>query len=388
MIIKVNKLILCFLSISLFGCAQKPKEIISALSEPQKIKETDWAILPYERMFTAHALTLSDKQKQKFLDFYNASYNASVKPHKRIFNYLDQFINNFDYNNMTLPSTQALAKRTGNCMSLAMLTTSFANLVGLEISYQIINGAPLYYKQGKNIVTSQHVRTKIYAVPEPEEEGMVYFRKTHIIIDYYKNQLDLPGRTITSEEFLSMYYANLSADAYANMEYDLALKYSSNAMKWFPNSPENINTHALILDKLVDTDASIMLIEKALEQNITSLNLLNSYKILLEKTNQISKANVLNEQMENIDDDNPYRWLDIGHTKFDKKEYSNALRYYQKAELLAPYLDEVYLAQAKTYFKLGKKKASKEYLKKALESPIKVNEVKLYEAKLASFESY
>lgn len=359
------------------------------IEKPISLQPADWNITPFNKLSFEQAVKLSPEQEQHFLTFYNSTYNEGIAPHQRLYTYLSRFVDNFSYQNTTLSSNQALTEKTGNCMSLALVTTSLAKLAGLEISYQVINTAPVYYKKGENVVVSQHIRTKVYAKDEPIDEDTIYFGRTHIIIDYYKNQVDLPGRKIAHDEFASKYYANLAADAYANKDFELANEYSSNAMFLFPSSAENINTHALVLRRLQGLDNAINLLDKSYQKGITSLNLMSNYKSFLLAKGDKEKATLISNDIKNITDDNPYQWLELGDELYKKGKYNEALSYFEKAEALAPYLDEVFLAQAKAIFKQGNNpQLVKQKLNAALNAPIKVNEVNLYQAKLAAFESH
>ena len=356
------------------------------LTEP-KVNFSEWAKLPFEKQSKTEPYELTDSQKDEFLEYYHHPSQSFIKPHKRLYNYLERFVANFSYQNETLSSASALEASSGNCMSLALVTTSLAELAGLEIKYQMLSGAPLFYAEGKSIFVSQHIRTKIYAVEEPKNEDMMYFGKTHLVIDYYKNQADLNGRHISKDEFIAMYYSNLAAEHYAAGKFEQAYQLSANAMSIYPNSADNLNTHSLILKELLSIDDAIKLLIFGHQLGFNSLNLMSNLKLFLEKTNQYEKAAKVSNDIQNINDPNPYQWLKLGNELYEKKQLTKAMSYFEKAKELAPYLDEVYLAQAKVQFKLGNKKLAKMNLIKAMEAPIKVNEVSLYQAKLSAFTS-
>ncbi|MUH71886.1 tetratricopeptide repeat protein [Psychrosphaera haliotis] len=354
---------------------------------PLKMELSEWAKLPFKKQNIASPYELTNAQRRDFLTYFHHPLQANTKPHKRLYNYLEQFVSNFSYLNETYSSSDALNSKSGNCMSLALVTTSLAELAGLEIKYQMLSGAPLFYAKGKSVFVSQHIRTKVYAVEEPKSEDMMYFGKTHLVIDYYKNQADLSGHHISKAEFISMYFSNLAAEHYAKGELLLAYELSANAMSIYPNSPENINTHSLIIKELFSIEEAIKLLTIGYERQLSSLNLMSNLKLFLIRTGQNTKALKVSNNIKSINDPNPYQWLKLGNELYEKKQLTKAMSYFEKAKELAPYLDEVYLAQAKVQFKLGNKKLAKMNLIKAMEAPIKVNEVSLYQAKLSAFTS-
>lgn len=356
------------------------------LTEPT-VNFREWAKLPFENKSKTLPYELTDSQKDEFLKYYHHPSQSFIKPHKRLYNYLERFVANFSYQNATLSSANALETDSGNCMSLALVTTSLAELAGLEIKYQMLSGAPLFYAEGKSIFVSQHIRTKVYAVEEPKSDDMMYFGRTHLVIDYYKNQADLNGRHISKDEFIAMYYSNLAAEHYAAGEFEQAYQLSANAMSIYPNSADNLNTHSLILKELLGIDDAITLLNIGHQRGFNSLNLMSNLKLFLENTNRYEEASKISNDIQSINDPNPYQWLKLGNELYEKKQLTKAMSYFEKAKELAPYLDEVYLAQAKVQFKLGNKVLAKKNLIKAMEAPIKVNEVSLYQAKLSAFTS-
>ncbi len=389
-------LVFCSLMSFLFACSTSvnttSKKSDSEIEKPQLLPQDSWHQSELDSLTSnlkfSDAIQLSKSQQSDFLDYFNHIDNREIEPHWRLYNYLERFVDKFDYLNETFTASEALAKESGNCMSLALVTTALANLVELEVGYQMINRAPLYYKQGNRVVISNHIRTKIYPAPQEEDESYFYFGKRHLVIDYYKNQLDLPGRDVSNTEFSALYFNNKAADYYLQKDYRKAYQFSFASMSTYSNSAAHINTQALVLNKLGQKQRSLALFETANEFGFSDLNLMTNYRNLLIQNGFKDKADEIQKELIGVIDLNPYKWLDLGRDALKTSEYKLAMNYFKKAEKLAPYLDDVFLMQAKAAFLQGNKKLSKTLLTKALKAPVKANEVKLYEAKLASFESY
>ncbi len=384
----IKQTLLVVLCLSLVACSTKPK--IQAIQAPvtQNIEYSDWLIAEFNPLNSTKPFQLRADQKEKFLAYYNDPKYSHIRPHQRLYDYLSRFVFYFTYQNHTHDASEAFDHKSGNCMSLAMLTTALANAVNLEIGYQMVNTAPLFYREGNTAITSYHVRTKIYIQEETqlEDEEYFYFNRSSLTIDYYRDKSDLPGKMISNDEFISMYFANKAAKAIAEKDYELAYQYSSNSLKHFPSAAENINTHALVLSKLNHLEKAIELYKTASESDITSINMMSNYKNLLVRAGEFAKATEVEKQLKTLDDDNPYDLIMQGNHFFEQAEYSASLVMYQKAENKAPYLDEVHFSQAKAYFKIGKFAEAKASLKKAMSAPVKVNSVDLYHAKLQSFK--
>ncbi len=98
-------------------------------------------------------------------------------------------------------------------MSLAVLTTAYAKLLGLEFSYRKVNTLPIYEKKNNLILSSSHVQTIIYDDEFVVEKGAFYFSRPEVVIDYFPDPNNRVSEYFAEPEFNSMYYRNLAADA-------------------------------------------------------------------------------------------------------------------------------------------------------------------------------
>jgi hypothetical protein len=386
---KIFKILLaiCY-SLIISGCANSYSSKNLDRNVSNTLQESDWARRDFQVLDIKNATLLTERQKAHFLDYFYAQQNSKFKSHQRIQQYLIEFMDEFEYTNETFNASETIRLKRGDCLSLALVTAALADLVDVDVSHQHVNRTPLYSKLDGKMIITKHVRTKLYDKEESEQNDQeyYYFGRTHLIIDFFNMRYDIAGRELSREEVLSTYYSNLAVQAYTKRDYDSAFMYSSNAMKVYPTSPENINIHSLAMAKVLGNEVSISLMEKALRVNLFSLNLLENLKLKYQQTNQTQKLDAIDKKISYINDPNPYRWLDLGHKYYHDKKYGIALEQYQRAEKLAPYLDEVYFNQAKVYFKLGNRQFTKQYLRMAIQAPIKQNEISLYNAKLAILE--
>ena len=87
------------------------------------------------------------------------------------------------------------------------------------------------------------------------------------------------------------------------------------------------------------------------------------------------------------DDDNPYRWVDLGNAFLAKGELSEAEMFFNKAIATGPYLGESYSAMAKTYFLKGEVIKAESMMEKALSLSLPSHNRALYTAKLQAIQN-
>ena len=329
---------------------------------------------------------LSQQHKDEFLSFYHDPALTDVEGHKRLFNYLENKLSQFHFLGKTYTAQQALDANAGNCLSLAILTTALAGLVGLEVEYQEVNTRPIYSRYDHIMTTSTHVRTLVYAPQHDESNDYITFRRARIIIDYFPDSRDSYGGVVEQSDFLSMYYQNMAGDAIIKRQYDHAYAFIQQALAQNPLNPDTLNTLAVINAKVDHQQNAHAIYQFAVTHTQRSINLVLNYADHLVKQGKKKEAMALLEDINYNADDNPYGWLDTGERFFSEGRYALAKRYYLRAIDTAPYLHEAYWGLAKVHLHNGDADNAREALETAKSLTYEDEQRSLYRAKLLSLK--
>lgn len=344
---------------------------------PQQTFSKYWALTPYQAFDKSTLFELTDEQKADFKNKIQ-SYDSGLNSNAALLDaYMSDFLKHFNANDVTHSASVTYQSSSGNCMSLALLTASLADMMQVEYDFQIIKNHPVYFRNGDNLVIQNHIRVVLKDQNQSWES----------VIDFINTPKSVTTSLVTLDEFVSLYYRNKAADAFFEGRYNKAYEWSANVMSLAPYVAENINLHAVILSYLGQEEAAIELFEMAINVTVPTDNLYENYWQLLVKTDQYTEAQKVRRTINLARKNEPYYWLNKGDELASDNQLHDALRMYEKAAELAPYLDEVYLAQARVYYKLGHFHVAKKLLKKAKHSSIKVNSNEFYEAKLAAMTS-
>lgn len=298
---------------------------------------------------------LSPIQQKQFLDYYYASENQDELSHHRLYNYLELTVDGFHYRGETYNAQVAHARKEGNCLSLAILTTALARLVGLEVEYQLVSSAPVYRRYEKLMFLSSHVRTIVYANNYVAPPNTLVIRKPSIVIDYFPEDGDITGLSVNHQDFVSMYYQNLAANAVLMKRFEHAHSLLMAAMNVSPSNAETLNTLAILYKQTGYVEAARELLEFAYANTSASANLISNFAQLLEQQGDSKRAALLRDEIIHIDDHNPYRWLDLANEFYAKGNFKLANKYFLRAVDVAPYLHEGHFGLAITFAKLGRK---------------------------------
>jgi len=74
---------------------------------------------------------LTERQQQTFLKFHQQKIAQGYLPHESVRLFLENKLSQFTYYGQTYTASEAMAKNSGNCMSLAILTTAFSRVAGV-----------------------------------------------------------------------------------------------------------------------------------------------------------------------------------------------------------------------------------------------------------------
>lgn len=382
----------CILSFVVTGCAhhndfaaaEKAVAIEKAIVLP-KWQISSFTLQPIES--TADLFTLSDAEQTRFLTYYNAPENQHLPANKKLFNFMEHQLANFDYKGNTYIAREALEHKGGNCLSLAIVTTAYAKLTDLSLRYQKVNSVPIYLRYGDLMTVSSHVRTHVIfkEVVKNNNQKTTNFHRT--IIDYFPEQGDVSGNFLTEANFVAMYYQNKAGTALIEQNYELAYAYLAAAMKLDPSNPETLNLLAVLHKKIGNERQAEQLFTFAIHQTKGSINLYSNYIDLLAQQGRTSEVERLRSLLPNIDDDNPYQWINLAEEAVALEKHRTALIYYERALKQAPYLADAYYGLAGVYYRIQQHNLAVDAVRKAIELSVPPSNEALYLAKLHQLKS-
>ena len=347
-------------------------------------------------LFTDHALfgkkpvtisedeifQLSDEQQRKFLKYFNNGNNQNIASHRRVYNYLKKIVSNFNYQGETYTAEEAIRSSSGNCLSLAIITTALARLAGVDIGYQLVDDFPVYEQRGQVIFKGVHVRSILYFTETDFSRPKIIFGRTYLKVDYFPSGNERFIKFITEPEYVAMYYRNKAAEAIAAKDYSTAYWLVNKSLEYVPDNAQAINMMAVIHHQANHDLRAEEIYKYGIEYTEDKLTLLKNYQILLNGQGRLEEANRLSEVIAGYEDPSPFNMMHIANEEYIKGNYSTAIHYYRKATELAPYLHEGYFGLAKSYYLLGNIGAAKSNMQHAMKNAFKMSTKSLYQSKL------
>jgi len=336
----------------------------------------------------ADLFDLRESQELAFLDFFHDPAQQVTPPHERIYDYLLFATSDFDFHSETRTASQALDSASGNCLSLAIITTALANLANVEAGYQLVDSTPVFERRGNVVSKAIHVRSILYDPSwEPEQENLEAWKRPGIQFDYFPEDTErarLIGN-LSSTAYIAMYYSNVAGEAIATGDIDSAFWYLLESLEQEPENTIALNMLAIVYRRAGDVGMAEQIYRYGIDSLPEDVSFLRNYRFLLNSQGRNAEAESISRSLANLDDRNPFNWVNAGRSALADGEYREAIKYFKNAIELAPYLHEAYALMAIAHLRMGNKARGERELKHALENAQRQTTRSLYQAKLTMF---
>ncbi len=144
---------------------------------------------------------LDEEQKKDFLGHFNSPAQATYTAEHRLYNYLQNKLVYFTYEGANNTAQVALQQLSGNCMTLALLTSALAKLVNIEVGYKVIYQEPMIDYKDHIFISSNHIRTYLYKNHDVSKKGDLLLLRAALVIDYFPDSGDVAGENISPSRF-------------------------------------------------------------------------------------------------------------------------------------------------------------------------------------------
>ena len=323
---------------------------------------------------------LTEAQKQHFLKKFHSKEYRDLSDSQRVFEYLQDHLQNFNFYSETLSATDAMAKNAGNCMSLAILTKALSQLTHVGISYELARTPPVFQRENNFELNSQHIRTVVYNKTTKSTKQFVK-PNDKVKIDYFSTLGSRTLRKVKKNEFYSLFYSNRAAEAMLGDDINLAYWLIKEALQHKADNLIAINLLGVLYDRMGQSQYAENTYLHGLGLGGDQLELLNNYHQFLLNAKRNNEAQMIASILASYDDPDPFKWLDLADEQLRNGHYRKAISYYEKAIEKADYLHQPYAGIAKANFHLGRPNQAIKAIKLAIENSHSRESTSIYQAK-------
>jgi Tfp pilus assembly protein PilF len=283
---------------------------------------------------------------------------------------------------MTRTAAQAFDSRSGNCLSLVILTAALANELGLQVHFQEVVTDELWSRQAGMYVTSGHVNVTLGRA----QNGLRgYDSASSLTIDFLPpaQAQALPAKPLAERTVLAMFMNNRAAEAIAQEDLDQAYAWARAAIKQDPGFLSAYNTLAVVYLRHADALAAELSLRYLLGLMPTHIQAMNNLVLALRAQGRLAEAEATANDLRRREKVAPFEFFNLGLAALAAGDALTARDWFRKELARDPDYHEFHFALARAELKLGHAQAAQYELELAAANSPAPATMNLYAAKLA-----
>ena len=283
---------------------------------------------------------------------------------------------------MTRNASQAFAARTGNCLSLVIMTSAFAKELGLAVYYQSVFTDETWSRSGDIYFVIDHVNLSLGTRVSEIDRGARF--QPVLTVDFLPPQDVAKQRARVLPEYtvVSMYMNNRAAESLARGRLDDAYWWAREAVLQDPALARAYNTLGVVYRRHGDLAEAERVLRHALDIEPASPQIVANLAQVLTDRGRIAEAGAMKVRLAQLEKEPPFIFFQRGQEALRNGDYVAARDLFAREVARAPYYHEFHYALALAYAKLGDAARARKHLALAMESSTTRSDHDLYAAKL------
>jgi Flp pilus assembly protein TadD len=289
---------------------------------------------------------------------------------------------------MTRNAAQAFDARSGNCLSLVIMTAAFAKELGLNVTFQSIGLDDMWSRAGDMYFLSGHVNLQL----EKHVSEMLarYDRYGTYTIDFLptENSVGLNATIISENRVLAMYMNNRAAEALVRGQVDDAYWRVREAIRLDPQFMSAFNTLGVVYLRHGDAQRAETVLGFVSQRDKDNPRVLANYAQALRELGRTDEAAAIQQRLARIEPYPPFFFFNRGQAALHAGRLVEAREDFKRELDRAPDYHEFHYWLAIADFGLGRIDEARKELNLAMQDAVKRTDHDLYAAKLDRLKAY
>jgi Tfp pilus assembly protein PilF len=375
---KVWVILLLFL---LGGCAQAPRVDQAALAP--LFNDSAFAP-PSERIGAENLFTLSDEMRAHLRSPAFAKRLRERGPQHGL---LDALYAKGDLKleydaTTTGNAAQTYAARSGNCLSLVVMTAAFAKELGMDVRFQRVAVEESWTRNGDFYLVSSHVNLSL--ARRPNDLVRTTDTQRVLIVDFLPPQDAKTYRTREIEEgdIVVMFMNNRAAEALTQGRLDDAYWWARAAVSHPSATTNAYNTLGVVYQRRNLPQQAELVFRAALQREPRNVVLMQNLVPVLAANGKHEEAAALKARLAELDPEPPYHYFNRAMVAMNAGDYTKAKALFQREVRRAPDNDEFHFWLAVALLRLGEQTQAMEELRLAMDASTRSEARARYSSKL------
>lgn len=288
---------------------------------------------------------------------------------------------------LTRTPAEAFDAKSGNCLSLAMMTASFARAIGVPVTFRHIYQEEQWSRVGDLQVVSGHVNIALDRRLTPDYA--VIAESSTLVVDFLPGAQIRSQRAVTIDErtIVAMYMNNRAAEWMTQAQLDRAYWWARAAWLHQPRMLSALNTLGVVYRRHGDLVPAERAFRAVLISEPGNVQAMSNLAQLLRLTGKIEEAQQWEARLHALQPYPPFKFYDMGVAAMKAGDFMRARDLFAKEIDRSAYNPDFHFWMAMANAGLARWDEVRQSLSKAEELSTTVRDRQLYAAKLASLKA-
>jgi len=257
------------------------------------------------------------------------------------------------YSEATRSASEAFAAKSGNCLSLVLLTAAMAKELKVPYHYQMVVNTTDWSSSGKFFMAIGHVNIVLESIAN-ELEFKTWVSDA-IVVDFLTPDKAAMLETVEIEEntILAMYLNNRSVETLLQGNLNDAYWYIRESLRQDEHFLNAYLTLSLIYRNLHRPDLSLSVLQRITPYYPDNSSVINDEILVLKDLGRVAETVELEKRLAQLDQARPWSYFFEAQSEFNAGRYDTARRLYEKEIARNPEHHETEYGLALAYFRLN-----------------------------------
>jgi Flp pilus assembly protein TadD len=291
-----------------------------------------------------------------------------------------------DYDSsVTRTAAEAFDARSGNCLSLVLMTAAFAKEMGLQVRYQSAYLEETWSRSGNTLLRAGHVNVTLG--PPMQDRANALSRS--LTIDFLpSDQLrGLRTREVTEQTIVAMFMNNRGVEAMLRGQMDDAYAWTRASLQSDPSFMSAYNTLGIIYARRDNLDLAEAAFRSVVEREPEHTRAMANLAEVYTRQGRVAEATALRLKLAQLEPEPPYYFFNQGMEAMRRNDFSSARDLFAREAARIGYSTEVTYWLGVAHYRLGDTEKATRYLNQALEGSASRSDRELLSTKLSRLKS-
>lgn len=297
-----------------------------------------------------------------------------------------------DYDaSITRNAAQAFEARSGNCLSLVVMTTALARALGLAVGFQNVHGDDLFRREGDltlrtghvNLVLGERVRAQHWRSTQAD------VTRRHLVIDFLPQETarGLPVEPIGEARVLAMFTNNRAVESLLAGSPALAYAWVREALRHDPGFAAAYNTLGVVYQRAGHQAQAAAAYLQVLALDDRQVAAMANLAQVHRAQGRDAEARALEQRLAALEPHAPFHFLQRGQAALAAGDLAQARAHFQRELRSQPGSHEAWFGLARVHAAAGDKALAELALRRALAASATAGEQARYAGKLDALKA-